>query len=223
MILLFKPLVLSQEYYNEVLFWPESPHEQFLSQGLNISLQAYIPNTLHLGENKFVSTCHAWLRPGQEFQNSFPNDSWQTMYDIYLVEEVSTNLRKDKKKANLYSPTVFPSSLKSQNHGSTCWILFLLFKKSQDCQLNYAKQLDDSHFSKWTLNKIHFLFMKVSIYTLILVSKVQHSGSTVTYIIKFSPPLVQSLSSNVERCYKIIEYILHAALPSQWLTIPPPC
>lgn len=119
MILLFKPLVLSQEHYNEVLFCA-----RVSSWAISFSRIKYFPTGLHpqyFTPRREQVYLLAMPVSGlvKNFKTASQKDSWQTIYDIYLVEEVSTNLRKDKKKANLYSPTVFPSSLKSQNHGST--------------------------------------------------------------------------------------------------------
>lgn len=53
------------------------------------------------------------------------------------------------------------------------------------------------------LGRLFFLIEALLVYNLKLVSNVQHSGLTVTNIIKFSPPLVLLLSVNKESCYRI--------------------
>ena len=50
------------------------------------------------------------------------------------------------------------------------------------------------------LGKLIFLIEVSLIYNIMLVSNIQHSDSTITHIIKSSPPLVQLLSVNIGRC-----------------------
>lgn len=75
-----------------------------------------------------------------------------------------------------------------------------------------------SHCSRLLCCFLFFLLFKNIevglIYSLSLFSGIQHSSSTVTHIIKSSPPLVQLLPVNIQRCYRIIGHILHAILPS---------
>lgn len=64
-------------------------------------------------------------------------------------------------------------------------------------------------WSEGRLRHLFLFFIEVSlIYNLIFVLSIQHSSSTVTHIIKSSPRLVQLLSVNIGRWYRIIGYIL---------------